>query len=470
MLKIGFHKWEVVSVLEIRDSIRDILIKYMRDHNMTCSKFSQLSGINNGSLSRILQGSRPISMRQLEQITKTMGLVEDELFDSYIDECFDLSISIRRIRPFIMKCASLNRIDCIKIIVPRLLDSLTYTSVLYDIAEQLFSDKQYQAAAVIYEYVSESERYQHSERLALCRYRLFLIDQGNDLEANLRAATVFEGYLNRLDESLQLDALKQLINVMMTVHKWFRVDELADQMVRIATIQYEDFSDDQKTERPLYFYILYGWLIRGTVCEELGDYAGALHYVSLYADASWIREIDESAEWYKKQFSEWATANKYLYRVMSGEVEAINEYADFIAHHPQEIFIALGHIIQAANRYDFNIDHILERFSDYIPFQEIEGERGKYDVSIISEKTARFFTDIGIYHSKKNISVAINHILEGLRVSININSVKNIVTCMTLFEQYREAATSDDVQKYKNMSSEVFRLNEEQNTVILGNK
>ncbi|WP_337035810.1 hypothetical protein [Paenibacillus illinoisensis] len=286
-------------------------------------------------------------MNQLIGITAGMGLPEDFFFNDYIEECFSFLITFRRIRPFIMKCAVLDRLDCIELIVPRLLDNLSYASALFDIAEDLFASKQNQAAAaIIYEHVSEAEKYQHSERLALCRYRLFIIALGTDLEANLRAAMVFEGYVNRLEEADQLDALKQLINVMMTVHKWKRVDELAEEMLRVATIQYERFPNEQKTERPLYFYILYAWLIRGTVCEELGDYAGALNYVSLYADGTWIRKKDETAAWYINQFSEWATANTYLYRVMSGEEKAIDEYADFVADHPEEIFIALGQIVQ----------------------------------------------------------------------------------------------------------------------------
>lgn len=457
--------------MEVENSIRETLIKYMRNNNMSYSRFSEISRINTGTLSRILQGNKPISMNQLIGITAGMGLPEDFFFSDYIEECFSFSITFRRIRPFIMKCAVLDRLDCIERIVPRLLDNLSYTSALFDIAEELFASKQNQAAAaIIYEHVSEAEKYQHSERLALCRYRLFIIALGTDLEANLRAAMVFEGYVNRLEEADQLDALKQLINVMMTVHKWKRVDELAEEMLRVATIQYEQFPNEQKTERPLYFYILYAWLIRGTVCEELGDYAGALNYVSLYADGTWIRKKDETAAWYINQFSEWATANTYLYRVMSGEEKAIDEYADFVADHLEEIFIALSQIVQAANRFDFDIDRILERFSEYIPFQERKGEHGQYNTSIVTEKSAQFFSDLGVYQFRKNPEIAINHILEGLRLSISINSVKNMINCLTLFEKYREWASVEAKKRYKNLSSEVNQLNAEKNMVILGYK
>lgn len=435
--------------LDVERSIREILLNYMRNKEMNYAQFSGFSGINSGSLSRILQGSRPISVRQLELITGALGLEEDALFDLYVEECFAFFASMRRIRPFIIKCAVLGRLDCIERIVTRLLDNLKYTPALFEVAEELFASKQYQAATLIYEHVSGAEKFQHSERLAHCRYRLFQSALGTDLEANLRAAMLFEGYVNRLDEGTQLDALKQLINVMVTVHKWKRVGELSQDMIRIAKIQYELFPNEQRTERPLYFYILYGWLVRGTVCEEMGDYVGALKYVSLYAEADWIREKDQSAAWYKNQFSGWATANGYLYRVMSGDAEAIDEYADLVAEHPEEIFIALSQMVQAANQFGYDIDRILERFSDYIPFQEIEGEHGQYNVSVISEKSAKFFADLGIYQSKHDPVTAITHILESLRLSISINSMKNTITCMKLFEQYRDFATLENVKRFK---------------------
>ncbi|MFM9281583.1 hypothetical protein [Paenibacillus jiagnxiensis] len=53
------------------------------------------------------------------------------------------------------------------------MDDLSYTSVLFELAESLFVSDLRQAAAIIYTQVSEAERFQHSERLAICRYRLF---------------------------------------------------------------------------------------------------------------------------------------------------------------------------------------------------------------------------------------------------------------------------------------------------------
>lgn len=57
------------------------------------------------------------------------------------------------------------------------------------------------------------ERYKHSERLAVCQYRIFTIQVGDDQSRNVRAVAVFEAFVERLDEIEQLNVLKDLANV-----------------------------------------------------------------------------------------------------------------------------------------------------------------------------------------------------------------------------------------------------------------
>lgn len=464
-------------MLESTNSIRKELMQHMKSNNIIHSQFADLAGINSGTLSRILQGNKPISMRQLIAITAGMGLPEDYFFDDYIEECFFFLISIRRIRPFIFRCAELDRLDCVEQIVNRLLDDLAYISVLFDIAEELFANNKRLAAGILYRSVREAEKYQHSERLALCHYRLFLIDLGEDLEENVRAATQFELYVNRLEEADQLEALKQLMHVFGMVHKWAKVDALAKEMHRIATIQYDlqcrsERSEEgpKRTERPLYYYILYAYLARSTASEECGDYKRALEFVALYANGeSWVQEKNEEAKQILGQFSEWAVANTYLYRLMSGEVEVLNEYADYIASQDDEIFIAVRHIVQAANLYGLNVDRILERFAAYIPYQSEKTEFGEYKPTILKESYAQFLSELAVYrfNESKDYVSAIKLILAGLSLSITINSGRNIMTCMTLFEKYRDYADFEAKKVFKKLSSEVYRL-AKKSVILLG--
>jgi len=463
--------------LESVNSIREELLAYMNRNHIIHSQFAEISGINSGTLSRILKGNKPISMTQLVAITAGMGLPEDYFFEDYIEECFSSLISMRRIRPFIFRCAELERLDCVEQIVNRLLEDISYVSVLFDMAEELFANDKRLAAGILYRSVREVEKYQHSERLALCHYRLFMIDLGEDLEENVRAATQFELYVYRLDEADQLEALKQLMHVFGMVHKWAKVDALAKELHRIATIQYDlqcrsERAEEgrKRSERPLYYYILYAYLARATASEECGDYKRALEFVALYAGGeSWVKEKDEEAKQIIGQFSEWAVANTYLYRLMSGEVDVLHEYADYIASREDEIFIAVRYIVQAANLYGFNIDSILERFAAYIPYQSDKTEFGEYKPTILKESYVQFLSDLAVYrfNQSKDATTAVKLVLKGLNLSITINSSKNIITCMTLFEQYRDFADLGAKEKYKKLSSEVHRLNAKKSVVLL---
>ncbi|GIO38317.1 hypothetical protein J41TS12_31780 [Paenibacillus antibioticophila] len=430
----------------MRRSIRDILEQYMQEEQLSISKFSQLSAINTGTLSRILKGLSPVSLRQLQRITNGMGLPEDSFFKEYIDECFTSSSNLRRIRPFILRCAELERLECIEEVVGRLLEDRQYSAALFEIAEQLFKQERLKAAALIYRQVAESERYQHSERLALCRYRLFNLQLGEDIEENLIAATQFEPYMNRLPEMKQLEALKQLMHIFGMVHKWFKVEALAVELQQLASSLYHLQGESRRLEesldqaaQPLYYYILYAYLARATVHEHYGDYNKALEFVSLYADSeSWIREKDEIAERTISQFKEWANINSLLYRLMSGELEVIEEYISHVAAHEDEIFIAMCHIIQVANMHRVNIDDILEKFSLYIPYKAEDIIAGAYQQDIIKEAHARFYKDLAVYffNQKQNFTKALEYLLASLELSIKINSEKNILVCFYLASSF----------------------------------
>ncbi|MFD1908160.1 hypothetical protein ACFTAO_13230 [Paenibacillus rhizoplanae] len=164
-------------------------------------------------------------------------------------------------------------------------------------AEDLFQEHHWQAAAVLYKNISASEKYQHSERLALCQYRLFRIALGDSQILNLQAALLFECYIERLEVPDQLDGLKALMHVYYSLHKWDKVDALAQEMHRLAMLSYHHLHQSQRRERqdkspekPVFFYALYSYLMRASVCEEFRDYESALKYVALYMDRSWILE------------------------------------------------------------------------------------------------------------------------------------------------------------------------------------
>lgn len=121
--------------------IRDALATYLSQKGMSINQFSGQSGINSGTLSRILSGQQPIAMDHLERITKAMDLPEDYFYSLYVDECFYYSSPTwRRLRPFLVRSAALGRLDCVEQVVQNLLENLTYAPMLFEVAEGLFQE------------------------------------------------------------------------------------------------------------------------------------------------------------------------------------------------------------------------------------------------------------------------------------------------------------------------------------------
>lgn len=445
-------------------TIRSELEDYLRRTGLTINQFAEKSKVNSGTISTIIKGTRPIAMQQLDLMVTAMGLPEGSFYEQYVDECFIHSPNWRRLRPFLYRCAKLDKLESIQKAVRLMMDKRLYIPALFDTAEDLYSQGKQAAAAVIYESVAESEKYQHSERLALCHYRLFAISLGHDQEKNLRAAAKFEDFVDRLDEMDQLDALKDLANTYSSLRQWNKVDELAEEMGRKAIIHYTYKYETAKRydllkepKRPLFLYIIYSYLLRSAVCDARGDYEEALRYVSLYSDMSWVKEDTEEAHQIKEQYRMWASANTYLYRLMMGQVEVLPEYAAYIEARESEILPALIKIFQAANQFDFNIDEILQRFDRHISLLiQGKGNTGTYNHQMTADRYVSFLTELASYYlMREKYETGIKYALDGLASALEIHNDEAILKCVRLFEINRHATSNEAQHRYYILISEV---------------
>lgn len=449
-------------------TIRDQITAYLSEQGLSINQFALASGINSGTLSRVIKDQQPIAMDHLERITRGMNLPEDYFYSLYVDECFHRSPPTwRRLRPFLVRSAALGRLDCVEQVVLNLLENLVYAPMLFEVAEGLFEQGLWQAAGLLYRNVSISEKYQNSERLAICQYRLFKIGLGDNQNVNLREAILFECYIDRLNEADQLDGLKDLLDVYYSLQKWPKVNELAEKTLHLATLRYNLHHRSKRKEEhkrtprsPLYVYILRAHLFLSSVCMEYGDYKAAIERVPQYTDGGWIREEDDEAKRIIAQFREWGTANIYLYRLLDGQIEVLDDYVEYISTKAEEIFTAIYNIVKSANRYGWNIDPILERFSDHIPYRTYTSEFGEYNQQVMVDKHTRFLAELAAYYLHRDRTEGITFILQSLESSAKINNESVVITCVDLFEQYRYAAGNDEIERYKLLIREVHNSNE----------
>ncbi|GAA0836922.1 hypothetical protein GCM10008915_26050 [Bifidobacterium pullorum subsp. gallinarum] len=450
--------------METTATIRGEIVTYLQNRSMTINQFARISGINSGTLSNILNGHRPMSMHQLDRITDGMGLEEGYFYDLYIPECiFHATPDWRRLGPFLLRCAELGKLDCLHRAARMTLENISYAPMLFDMAEALFNEDKHKAAALLYESVAECEKFQYSERLALCKYRLFVIGLGENQEDNLQAAVYFEPYIDRLDDMYQLDAYVKLINVNISLQRWDKIVALGKRMGHKAKIHYQQnryrFRTNEYPRKSVIFYILYSYLIQACIHKEQGDYDNAFFYVSLYEHPDWINKPNEEELLIIEQFREWAEANRYMYGLMSGQPNALSQYVDYVDSRENEIFLALCNIMIAANRYQLHIDHILDRYKEHLVYKTQQNQLGKVSDQVTLNRYTRLLAELGIYYLNiKQFDRGLAYILDSLEYSIRTKSDNGMLRCMGIFEQFRHFSSEDTQRRYTELVQDVQKL------------
>ncbi|WP_237690962.1 helix-turn-helix domain-containing protein [Paenibacillus caui] len=450
--------------MEPATMIREELEEYLTRENMSINHFAEVTKINAGTLSNILNGNRPIALQQLDRITSGMGLTDGYYYDLYVDECFfHAAPDWRRLGPFLHRCAELNKLECIEQTTRLMMDNLSYIPLLFNMAEQLLHAGKSKSAALLYECIAESEKMQHSERLALCHYRLFTLGISKDQNRNLLIAAQFESFVDRLDECYQFDAINDLINAFAALRRWDKVRELAEKLKVKATIHYElnGRMKPEETKKQIVFYIMYAYLELGEAYFYFENYESALHFVSLYADCNWVKEPNADEMIIIHQFQDWAEGNRYMYQLMAGKVEVLPNYVEYISTRENEIFSALCEIVIAANRFDINIDFVLDQYKSHFMYQEQSSRIGKINEQYTDDRYVSLLADLGIYYlKKKDYERGLGSVLDSFAFAIEIRSGYGMLKCAGLFEQYRSFASDAAIHQYKIYMGEVQKLNE----------
>jgi transcriptional regulator with XRE-family HTH domain len=436
--------------MENSPTIQAEMENYLKQEGLSKTEFGLITGLNPGTVSGIVTGNRSISVHQLDSITAGMNLPPDYFYERFVDECIEESPHWRRISPFLYRCVELGRIDCLKRVVFLLLDNPTYPALLFEVAEDVFKDGYHEAAAFLYLKVAESEKQQHSGRLAMCQYRLFTIKIGDDRAVNLQAAIEFAPFVDRLDEIDQLDALKDLANIHRSLNHWDTVYELAQEMKRRAKIQYESKRCDKqkKTSRPLFAYIAYADLLCAAVCHAQGDYVKGLKYVQAHADLSWVKESDPETQHWIGLFQGWAKINTCVNRLMAGDAAVLPEYVEYMEA-KNEIFAELLNVVEAANRYNLDVDHILERFEPQIAAYQEPTSTDLYTQQVLPEEAARFWYKLAKYNLiKGRYPYGFKCLIDAFERAVILKHALLIANCIGLFERFRVHADPEIIARY----------------------
>lgn len=450
----------------IRTEVRD----YLLEHDLNMSEFGVAAGLNPGTVSGIVMTNRSISVHQMDCITKAMDKPEDYFYSRYVQEYMrDTPLNWRRVKPFLQRCMELHRLDCMEQVVGILMENVTYYAPLvFELAEDFFGQERHEAAALLYKNIAFSEKNQHSERLAICQYRLFKIRIGDDQIQNLKAAVEFGPYAERLGELEQLDALKDLANLYRSLGHWDTVFELAQDMGRKARIQYElkhrlergDSDSNYELSRPFFFYITYSDFLMASASDEKGNYAQGLKYIQEYSDLRWVKEQDTDTIQWKASFHQWAKVNKCVNRLMAGDVDVLPEYVEYIEG-GKEIFSELLNVVEAANMHNMDIDNIIKRFERQIHQYQQYDSNDIYYNQVLGEEEAKYWYALSLYQfNKSNYTHGFKSLINCLRQADKINNKSLSMDCVGLFESFRSDAPSDVIAQYNAIIQKGWRRND----------
>ncbi|MCP3776587.1 helix-turn-helix transcriptional regulator [Paenibacillus sp. MZ04-78.2] len=434
----------------VNRSLRWEIEDQMKLHGYNVNQLAELTGINPGNLSSALNGiSRSMTINQLDALGKVLGKMPGWLYELYIEECIsEEKLSRPRLVPYLVRCAEVGRNDCIDAVVSKILDNPKNVNVIFAAAEKLFHMGKQKESERFYEIVVENAKDSFSEMLAVSHYRLFTVMQGTDAEKNWKAVIRFEPFRNRLPENYRLDALLQLAKVCYSLKKWGEVEEYAGELVELSTIQCCDKEIVPK-RHPVYYYGM-GLLYRGAVFERQRLYEQSKKYIRSYVDLEWFEPLDESGRKEVGQFQIWGKANLYTLEMLTGNDSMVNEYADYLESLDRlnDVVAGLNAIITSANTYEFNVDHVLLRFS---------GSIARFDLfnhdPVLSERHLRYRYQKAIYEfNKERYENGMKETLLCISLCLDMKRYEDLARCVSLFEKHRKYASEEQVQCYESIT------------------
>ena len=417
--------------------------------------FSKISGVNRGVLSATLNEYSPKSMsiQQLDQMTIALKKPPGWLYDEFLEEYFltKAKINWRKLKPFLIRCIQLNRIDNIHCILQRLASIPGQLNHIFELAEEMAHEEPaYTTVRDLYETVIRHEKDHHSEKLAISHYRIFIMEIGLDLENNYRAAIQFESHYEKLPEHYKLDALLKLAFHSYILEDWERVKKYASELNKLSSAIYNKYYCQKPVSdtnflasllSPLVTYYAQSYLLRFGAFEREGKYEEAREYLAFFKDLNWFRGLDEQGKKEVQKFSIYAEFNECNIDLLQGNRDVLPRYIKLMEKYPVEILPSLFILLKASNIHCWNIDDILNTYKDIIyPANMLESINGyqSYSAQANLNRHVHIYYQLALYHLNRNKSLEqLDVILSALETTIQNFNNSRIVDCLALLHKLR---------------------------------
>lgn len=435
-------------------NIHSILENELKNKSINMSQLNKITGINRGTLSQIFNNKpqQLPSIAQLDKITAALNHQAGYFYDLYIESYFDQSTPHwKRLKPLLYQCVKLGLIIQIERILELLMEDLSHTRTIFALAEEWHSDGYIQELLPFYECIIKNEKFRHAEHVAISHYRIFRLSLSeDDFEANLRAAIRFEPYRNEMPIDYCLNSLFKLTNIYFSMHEWEKSMLYADEMRVLSNYVYECKLHLKKSDlenetflldRHLVTYYGHSYLMIGVCLEEQKKYQESLNYVQKYENLEWFEGLNEDGQNEVNKLKIFAKANFLSLNILLGNQSYLNKYTNFLEKNPSEILPGLMTILQSANKYEFEVNYIIDKFYyifDYNGEDELIID-SYYSVLNTLDRYEILYRQMAIYYFRNgNYTEGIQYISKCLAVSNRINKKSDFAEYPELLNLLKE--------------------------------
>ncbi|MFC6647903.1 DNA-binding protein [Paenibacillus rhizoplanae] len=203
------------------------------------------------------------------------------------------------------------------------------------------------------------------------------------------------------------------------------------------------------TQRPLVYYFGFSHLMQGIAYQKQQKYDEARETIYCYAELGWMEELGGEGEEIAEEFRYLARANLYIVEILSGRMEFLEGYTQFLQDNPEELLPGLGTIVQAAVHYRLDVDDLLHRFA------EQSAGFGDYEDADNLSHYFSYCYHLALYHRRAGrLQEGLDWTMQSLRLAHQSRHDGNFKRCLALFEALREGLTDEQAGGYHGLLQE----------------
>ncbi|WP_031463737.1 DNA-binding protein [Paenibacillus polymyxa] len=266
-----------------------------------------------------------------------------------------------------------------------------------------------------------------------------------------------------LESITDINLLTDMLRAEFSLEDWEAMVHIADKLYTSIRGLYEENQlrlakgqqqiETKKLKKSIVFYFGYAMVMKGIALQKMGDYTAARDCIEKYTELGWIYGLDKEGQADVAHFRMLARANTYVLDLLEGKMDTLPEYVQFIHQsEEEELLPGIITILEAAIKYDYNVDWALKEFET-----QLNALDGEYE----TEANIRYYIDhlnlMSLYHLKNGKYFnALNIALNGLRMSDRLKDDTGYKKLNALFVSFSVHATKEQLNEYNVLNKTIL--------------